>query len=232
MATNPTMPAQTTPPRPKKNHPTRNLQTTSNAFRKHAAQSLAVLNPRRTIDKESLDDDDLAGPLLFCLLFASSLVLVRAAASNPSCITHGGGGPPRSPQFWRGGSDAGGGGAAPDPQSGKLHFGYIYGVALIGCLGMYFLLNMMSDDGINGARTTSVLGYCLLPMTFLALASAVFSLQCVTRAHALRTWSRAPRSRVPRRKRAHGSHRTDLRSAWCWRLPRWAGARLRRPPCL
>ena len=40
------------------------------------AQSLAVLNPRRALDKEILDDDDLAGPLLFCLLFGSCLLLV------------------------------------------------------------------------------------------------------------------------------------------------------------
>jgi protein YIPF5/7 len=60
-----------------------------------------------------------------------------------------------------------------------VHFGYIYGVALIGCVGMYFLLNMMAEGGINGARTTSVLGYCLLPMALLALAAALVSLRCV-----------------------------------------------------
>ena len=41
-------------------------------------QSLAVLNPRRSLDKDILDDDDLAGPLLICLLFGSCLLLVSA----------------------------------------------------------------------------------------------------------------------------------------------------------
>jgi len=46
---------------------------------------------------------------------------------------------------------------------------------------------MMSEEGINGARTTSVLGYCLLPMTLLAVLAAVVNLQYVRRA-CLRAW--------------------------------------------
>jgi len=38
---------------------------------------------------------------------------------------------------------------------------------------------MMSEEGIRGARTTSVLGYCLLPMTLLAVLAAVVNLQYV-----------------------------------------------------
>ncbi|KAJ1328813.1 hypothetical protein BSLG_009900 [Batrachochytrium salamandrivorans] len=48
--------------------------------------------------------------------------------------------------------------------SGKAHFGYIYGVATLGWLSMYAILNLMSETGIDGYRTASVLGYALLPM--------------------------------------------------------------------
>lgn len=52
--------------------------------------------------------------------------------------------------------------------AGKSHFGYIYGVALLGSLSIYFLLNAMSEDGIDAYRVMSVLGYCLLPLNGLA----------------------------------------------------------------
>ncbi len=39
-------------------------------------QTLAVLNPWRTIDQHMMDDSDVAGPILFCLLFGTFLLLV------------------------------------------------------------------------------------------------------------------------------------------------------------
>ncbi|KAG8996446.1 hypothetical protein FRB94_008277 [Tulasnella sp. JGI-2019a] len=48
--------------------------------------------------------------------------------------------------------------------SGRSQFGYIYGIALMGSLSIYALLNLMSTNGIDAYRTASVLGYCLLPM--------------------------------------------------------------------
>lgn len=60
--------------------------------------------------------------------------------------------------------------------SGKLHFGYVYGVAMLGCVSMYCILNLMSESGIDGYRTASVLGYCLLPMVLLSSISALLSL--------------------------------------------------------
>jgi len=48
--------------------------------------------------------------------------------------------------------------------SGRSQFGYIYGIALLGSLSIYALLNLMSPTGIDVYRTASVLGYCLLPM--------------------------------------------------------------------
>ncbi|KAI8923177.1 hypothetical protein BC831DRAFT_472492 [Entophlyctis helioformis] len=61
--------------------------------------------------------------------------------------------------------------------SGKAHFGYIYGVAMLGWLAMYTILNLMNDVGIDGYRTASVLGYSLLPMVLLSSTSTLLNLQ-------------------------------------------------------
>ncbi|KAL5012449.1 hypothetical protein ScPMuIL_011000 [Solemya velum] len=61
--------------------------------------------------------------------------------------------------------------------SGKLHFGYIYGLGVLGCLAMYCLLNLMSLTSVSVGCIISVLGYCLLPMVFLSFSSIVLSLQ-------------------------------------------------------
>ncbi|KEI39593.1 uncharacterized protein L969DRAFT_49143 [Mixia osmundae IAM 14324] len=57
--------------------------------------------------------------------------------------------------------------------SGKSQFGYIYGVALMGDLSVYFLLNLMSNTGIDAYRVASVLGYCLLPLVIMTLLSVI-----------------------------------------------------------
>ncbi|KAI9018286.1 hypothetical protein DFJ74DRAFT_708509 [Hyaloraphidium curvatum] len=98
-------------------------------------KSLTVLNPFTAVDKDIMNDTDLAGPLIFCLLFGGFLLL-----------------------------------------SGKIHFGYIYGVAFMGTIGIYAILNLMADVSIDGWRTASVLGYCLLPMVILSLISSVLRL--------------------------------------------------------
>lgn len=41
------------------------------------AKSLTVLNPLKTVDPHIMDDADLAGPLVFCFVFACFLLLVR-----------------------------------------------------------------------------------------------------------------------------------------------------------
>ncbi|KAL3880673.1 hypothetical protein ACJMK2_032895 [Sinanodonta woodiana] len=61
--------------------------------------------------------------------------------------------------------------------AGKLQFGYIYGIGLVGCLAVYALLNLMSMTGVSAGITVSVLGYCLLPMVILSFSSIVLSLQ-------------------------------------------------------
>ena len=62
-------------------------------------------------------------------------------------------------------------------QSGKPHFGYIYGVGLLGSASIYSLLNLMSETGIDAYRVVSVLGYCLLPMVGVAAVSVVTTLE-------------------------------------------------------
>lgn len=99
-------------------------------------KTLNVLNPRRTTDPAILQDTDLAGPLVFCLVFGSFLLL-----------------------------------------TGKLQFGAIYGVGLLGCLALHGLLNAMSANGVGLGVVISVLGYCLLPIVGLAGLNVLLSLQ-------------------------------------------------------
>ncbi|MBW0498250.1 hypothetical protein O181_037965 [Austropuccinia psidii MF-1] len=60
--------------------------------------------------------------------------------------------------------------------SGKPQFGYIYGLALLGDLSLYLLLNLMSETGIDAYRVASVLGYCLLPLVLLSLVTVAVSM--------------------------------------------------------
>jgi hypothetical protein len=99
-------------------------------------KTLAVLNPLRTTDALILQDTDIVGPVVFCVMFGFILLF-----------------------------------------SGKVHFGYIYGIGVMGCIAMYFLLNMMSVSGVSLGVTITVLGYCLLPMVGLAGFNLLFSLQ-------------------------------------------------------
>jgi protein YIPF5/7 len=39
-------------------------------------KGMTVLNPFKQVDKHIMDDTDLAGPLLFCILFGGFLVIV------------------------------------------------------------------------------------------------------------------------------------------------------------
>lgn len=61
--------------------------------------------------------------------------------------------------------------------TGKIHFGYIYGFGVVGCLLMYLILNLMSDDGIDLSRTVSILGYCLLPVVILSAINVIINLR-------------------------------------------------------
>jgi len=61
--------------------------------------------------------------------------------------------------------------------NGKVYFGYIYGVFVVGLLGLWAVFNLMSQTGIDIYRTASVMGYCLLPIVFLAALSVLFDLR-------------------------------------------------------
>uniref|UniRef100_V5GJX1 Putative yip1 domain family member 5 n=1 Tax=Ixodes ricinus TaxID=34613 RepID=V5GJX1_IXORI len=63
--------------------------------------------------------------------------------------------------------------------TGKVHFGYIYGIGLAGlpCDVTRLVKFRMSANGISAGCTVSVLGYCLLPMVLLSGLSILFSLK-------------------------------------------------------
>lgn len=108
------------------------------------AKTRIVCNPvssKNVLSEEILGDSDLAGPLLFFLLFGLFLLL-----------------------------------------AGKVHFGYIYGVALFGTVSLHNLSRFMgNNESGSPARlqffnTASVLGYCFLPLCFLSLIGVFSSL--------------------------------------------------------
>mmetsp|Transcript_23157 Transcript_23157/g.38101 ORF Transcript_23157/g.38101 Transcript_23157/m.38101 type:complete len:224 (-) Transcript_23157:164-835(-) len=57
--------------------------------------------------------------------------------------------------------------------TGKFQFGYIYGLGSLGCIGIFVVINLMSVKGLDLYKTASILGYCLLPMVFLAFISLI-----------------------------------------------------------
>lgn len=58
--------------------------------------------------------------------------------------------------------------------SGKLNFGYVYGLSLSGCLAMTLLLNLLNPNGaVSFWTVVSILGYALLPVNLLAAINAI-----------------------------------------------------------
>ena len=59
---------------------------------------------------------------------------------------------------------------------GRVEFGNIYGFGLTGCIGIYFLINLLSRRGqyVELYSCISILGYSLLPFCILAIVS-IFS---------------------------------------------------------
>ncbi|KAI9827861.1 MAG: hypothetical protein M1832_004350 [Thelocarpon impressellum] len=120
-------------------------------------KTLTVLNPLARIDQHIMDDSDLAGPILFFLLFGTFLLF-----------------------------------------SGKVHFGYIYGLALLGSTSLHLILSLMSpplaaahdpsssadpsrhahaphlSSTLTFPRSASVLGYCLLPLVLTSLVGVAW----------------------------------------------------------
>jgi hypothetical protein len=56
---------------------------------------------------------------------------------------------------------------------GRVEFGNIYGFGLTGCIGIYFLINLLSRRGqyVELYSCISILGYSLLPFVILASSS-------------------------------------------------------------
>lgn len=106
-------------------------------FQHIKGKTLMVLNPlQRDINPDIMTDSDLAGPILFVLLFGTLLLL-----------------------------------------SGKVQFGYIYGVGLFGILSLHYLFKLMSNEvQIDLTRSASIIGYCLLPLVFICALGLVMSL--------------------------------------------------------
>jgi len=63
--------------------------------------------------------------------------------------------------------------------TGKLHFGYIFGFGVMGCVAIYSVLNLMTqrENGLELYVAVSVLGYSLLPIVFLAAVAVVLPLK-------------------------------------------------------
>lgn len=61
--------------------------------------------------------------------------------------------------------------------SGKIHFGYIYGLGTLGCLIIYFVVYLVASRSISFMCTVSVLGYSLLPMVVLSGLSILVNLR-------------------------------------------------------
>uniref|UniRef100_A0A8C6NUR5 Protein YIPF n=2 Tax=Nothobranchius furzeri TaxID=105023 RepID=A0A8C6NUR5_NOTFU len=62
---------------------------------------------------------------------------------------------------------------------GKAHFGFVYGISVVGCLGMYVLLSLMSPRSVSYGCVSSVLRYRLLPVVVLSALAIFYSLQGV-----------------------------------------------------
>ena len=64
--------------------------------------------------------------------------------------------------------------------TGKLHFGYIFGFGTIGCILIYFLLKLMTNDSVTFDLICSILGYSLLPIVFIAFLNIFLNLATTT----------------------------------------------------
>mmetsp|Transcript_6042 Transcript_6042/g.18224 ORF Transcript_6042/g.18224 Transcript_6042/m.18224 type:complete len:229 (-) Transcript_6042:575-1261(-) len=95
-----------------------------------------VINPFTKYSADFADEADMSGPLAFCLLLGTFLLL-----------------------------------------SGGVRFGVIYGYATVGCVSIYLIFNFMCETQIDLYRSTSILGYALLPMVFLALIAIFVDLK-------------------------------------------------------
>lgn len=151
-------------------------------------QTLAVLNPFGRIDQHIMDDSDVAGPILFFLIFGTSL-LVRANAwecrndklTNCSYLAS---------------STSATSTVSPTARPWPTTTNDELGLAFVGTILLHQILSLMSppvnaaeaapgDHGHNVShlgssltfpRSASVLGYCLLPLVLVAIFGIIIPL--------------------------------------------------------
>lgn len=63
--------------------------------------------------------------------------------------------------------------------SGKVHFGYVYGCALMGCVSLWTILSLMAPASASFSRIASVLGYCLLPLVVVSTLGTAMNMDGV-----------------------------------------------------
>mmetsp|Transcript_51766 Transcript_51766/g.103028 ORF Transcript_51766/g.103028 Transcript_51766/m.103028 type:complete len:322 (-) Transcript_51766:316-1281(-) len=97
-------------------------------------RSSQMVDPK--LRDDMMNDDDFAGPLLFCITLATLLLF-----------------------------------------NGKIVHGTIYGVFVVGLVGLWAVFNLMSPKGIDIYRTASIIGYSLLPIVGLAALSIIVELR-------------------------------------------------------
>ena len=116
-----------------------------------------VLLPQfsQQISEHILDDTDLAGPLCFCLLLGALLLLSGKVSCFPFFLF--------SRRLLK--------------SLIQVHFGYIYGFSVFGCIGFQFIISLIHPVGLDFWRTCSVLGYCLLPVIFLAAFAIILDMR-------------------------------------------------------
>ncbi|MEM7496003.1 MAG: YIP1 family protein [Myxococcota bacterium] len=61
----------------------------------------------------------------------------------------------------------------------KNQFSVIYSQATVGCISVYIVFNLMSHNGIDLYRSTSILGYALLPMVLLSFFAAFLPVKSI-----------------------------------------------------
>ena len=84
---------------------------------------------------------------------------------------------------------------------GKSHFGYIYGLSILSCLGIYLLLGGLAPNSPNFTLIVSVLGYSILPLLLLAflgifVAIKNYALACTVLTLVIVTWCTLSSSRI------------------------------------
>ncbi|KNH07773.1 protein YIPF5-like protein [Perkinsela sp. CCAP 1560/4] len=79
---------------------------------------------------------------------------------------------------------------------GKVHYGFLYGLCTFGSLSVHGVLAMLPQKQSSREQslmfTLSILGYCLLPVTFLSITNVLFTLFHTRLTHFVLHWLMTP----------------------------------------